>query len=164
MRELKDLFKKHPYGSAIISVLLFFVLYFLAIEYVYPVMSDRAYFGDMFGGINALFSGLAFLGVIYAIILQREELRLQRNELKMTREELKRSAEAQEKSEKALSKQAESLKITAKLNGLSSIMHYNIGMIDALATGKYGSGGIDKNLKQECENIKQKIEDIIKDK
>ena len=164
MRKLKDYIKKHPYTSAITSILLFFVLYFLLVRCYYPALSDRGLFGDMFGAMNAIFSGFAFLGVIYAIILQREELQLQRKELKMTREELKRSAEAQEKSEKALSKQAESLKITAKLNGLSSIMHYNIGMIDALATGKYGSGGIDKNLKQECENIKQKIEDIIKDK
>ena len=48
----------------------------------------RGTFGDMFGGVNALFSGLAFLGVIYAILLQRKELRLQRLELRMTRREL----------------------------------------------------------------------------
>lgn len=50
---------------------------------------DRGTFGDMFGGINALFSGLAFSGVIYAIILQKKELTLQRKELRMTRKELK---------------------------------------------------------------------------
>ena len=33
-------------------------------------------FGDMFGAINALFSGLAFAGIIYAILLQRKELSL----------------------------------------------------------------------------------------
>lgn len=33
-------------------------------------------FGDTFGSLNALFSGFAFVGVIYAILLQREELRL----------------------------------------------------------------------------------------
>jgi hypothetical protein len=51
-------------------------------------MNDRGTFGDMFGAINALFSGLAFAGVIYAILLQRIELRLQRNELSLTRQEL----------------------------------------------------------------------------
>jgi Putative phage abortive infection protein len=52
--------------------------------------------GDMFGVVNALFSGLAFSGLIFAIFLQREELRLQREELKLqrletaaTREEIK---------------------------------------------------------------------------
>lgn len=157
-------FKKHPYSLSLSLIFIFFVLYFFIVRYFYPVLLDRANFGDMFGGVNALFSGFAFLGVIYAIILQREELKLQRKELELTRKELNRTAEAQEKSEKALSKQAESLKITAKLNGLSSVLNYKIGMIDALATGKYGPGGIDKKLKEECENIKQKIEDTIKDK
>lgn len=38
-------------------------------------------FGDAFGAVNALFSGLAFAGVIYAIFLQRQDLALQREEL-----------------------------------------------------------------------------------
>ena len=42
-------------------------------------------FGDLFGSINALFSGLAFLGVICAILLQRKELKDQRKELELTR-------------------------------------------------------------------------------
>lgn len=50
---------------------------------------DRGTFGDMFGAVNALFSGMAFLGVIFAILLQSKELKLQRKELKFTREELK---------------------------------------------------------------------------
>jgi len=37
---------------------------------------------------------------------------------------LKRTAEAQEESEKSLAKQAESLKVTAKLNGLSAKLRY----------------------------------------
>lgn len=41
----------------------------------------------MFGSINALFSGLAFSGVIIAIFLQSQELELQREELKATRHE-----------------------------------------------------------------------------
>ena len=49
---------------------------------------ERGTFGDMFGAINALFSGFAFLGLIYAILLQKTELRLQRKELANTREEI----------------------------------------------------------------------------
>lgn len=41
----------------------------------------RGQFGDMFGAVNALFSGLAFAGVIIAVILQKRELALQRREL-----------------------------------------------------------------------------------
>lgn len=84
--------------------------------------SDRGTFGDTFGGINALFSGLAFGGIIYTILLQRKELAMQRQELADTRKELQRSADAQEKSEKALTEQIESMKVSAKLNALNSLI------------------------------------------
>lgn len=41
----------------------------------------------MFGGITALFSGLAFAGLISTLIMQRQELSLQREELSLTRNE-----------------------------------------------------------------------------
>ncbi len=49
-------------------------------------------FGDTFGALNALFSGLATGGVLIAILMQRQELIFQREELKLTRPELNRSA------------------------------------------------------------------------
>ena len=57
--------------------------------------TGRGTFGDMFGAINTLFSGLAFAGVVYAIVLQKRELSLQRQELTLTRMELEKSAAAQ---------------------------------------------------------------------
>lgn len=50
--------------------------------------SDRGTFGDQFGAVNALFSGLAFAGLIITILLQRRDLRLQRKDLRMQRKEL----------------------------------------------------------------------------
>ncbi len=44
--------------------------------------------GDMFGGLTAVFSGLAFAGLIVTMIMQNEDLRLQRKELAATRVEL----------------------------------------------------------------------------
>jgi hypothetical protein len=84
--------------------------------------SHRGAFGDMFGAINALFSGLAFAGIIFTILLQREELKLQREELKLTRTELTRTASAQEASQKELSKQAETLQITAQINAINTLI------------------------------------------
>jgi hypothetical protein len=49
----------------------------------------RGTFGDMFGAVNALFTGLAFATLIYTTWMQREELALQRKELSSTRNELK---------------------------------------------------------------------------
>ncbi|AGH97626.1 putative phage abortive infection protein [Micavibrio aeruginosavorus] len=55
------------------------------------IVSDelRGQFGDKFGAINSLFSGLAFATLIYALFLQMEELRLQRKELELTRDEMR---------------------------------------------------------------------------
>jgi len=44
---------------------------------------DRGTFGDMFGAANALFSGLAFGGIIYTILLQREDLKSTKEEFKV---------------------------------------------------------------------------------
>ena len=160
MKKIITILKKYLYISAITLIVLIFVSYFLSIRYFYPIMSDSGLFGDMFGGINALFSGFAFLGVIYAIILQRKELQLQRKELELTRKELERTAQAQENSEKALSKQAESLEVTSKLNGLSSILQYHGSLIEA-ANGEHGRGGIDRPLKTEAEKIKKEIQKLM---
>jgi hypothetical protein len=66
---------------------------------------ERGAFGDMFGAINALFSGLAFGGVIFAILLQRKELELQRQELVQTRDELRGQREALDQQNIARDKQ-----------------------------------------------------------
>jgi hypothetical protein len=50
--------------------------------------TERGTFGDTFGFLNAIFSGLAFGGILYTILLQREELKDQRLELLYTRREL----------------------------------------------------------------------------
>lgn len=73
----------------------------LIVSHLIMITSDKhGQFGDMFGMTNAIFSGLAFLGVICAIILQsqelaaqREELKLSRRELKLTRQEMKRQGD-----------------------------------------------------------------------
>ncbi len=62
--------------------------------WVAPLVTESSKFDPL----NALFSGLAFWGVIYAILLQRSELALQRRELELTRGEVrgqKKQLEAQ---------------------------------------------------------------------
>ncbi|OAB78758.1 hypothetical protein [Cochleicola gelatinilyticus] len=46
---------------------------------------DRGTFGDMFGSINALFSGFALFGIILTIILQQKDLKDTREEFKYSR-------------------------------------------------------------------------------
>ena len=54
----------------------------------FPEIKPTEQFGDRFEVVNALFTGLAFAGVIFTIILQWRELGLQRQELKDTRAEI----------------------------------------------------------------------------
>ncbi|MFT7109909.1 MAG: hypothetical protein ACI843_001576 [Psychrobacter glaciei] len=51
---------------------------------VYSFIGDRGTFGDMFGAVNALFSGLAFAGLICTLLIQKDELSEQRKELALT--------------------------------------------------------------------------------
>lgn len=58
-------------------------------------LDKEGQFGDAFGALNALFSGGALAGVVYAVLLQQRDLhvqsralRFQRRELKLTREEV----------------------------------------------------------------------------
>lgn len=70
--------------TVLIIIGLWFSTYFFLRDLDYE---DRGTLGDMFGTINSLFSGLAFAGIIFTILLQRKELGYQREELKETREE-----------------------------------------------------------------------------
>ena len=110
--------------------------------------TDRGTFGDLFGVVNALFSGLAFAGIIYTILLQRTELKLQRQELKETRLELKRSADSQEKTSKAFNEQIVTMNQTAKINGISSIVSfYNSQAEMKSSKGESNSTELSENIK-----------------
>src|SRR5690349_19771514 len=58
---------------------------YLIFHYAGP---ERGIFGDMFGAVNALFSGLAFVGFLYTILLQRADLKLQKHEHDLSRVEM----------------------------------------------------------------------------
>lgn len=55
-------------------VILLWVLGAIIVTRLSPNWATRGQIGDMFGAVNALFSGLAFASVGYAIFLQRQEL------------------------------------------------------------------------------------------
>lgn len=75
--------------------------------------AEAGAFGDSFGFVSSLFSGLAFAGVILALVMQSRELSLQRQELKETREELRKTADAQEATMRTLA-------LTGYINALAA--------------------------------------------
>ena len=75
----------------VIALWLFTLASFTILPNYFAVnVGDRGSFGDMFGGLNALFTGLAFAGVIYTMILQPEDLKQQSKELELTRQVLEK--------------------------------------------------------------------------
>lgn len=73
----------------ILLVVGLWIISWIVTDNLYCSVTDRGAFGDKFGFINSLFSGLALAGIIYSIFLQQKELSLQRTELKETKEEFK---------------------------------------------------------------------------
>jgi hypothetical protein len=49
------------------------------------LIDNPGIFGDMFGALNTLFTGLAFVGLIYTILQQREQLAIAIDEIEDTR-------------------------------------------------------------------------------
>ncbi|EKJ5338430.1 putative phage abortive infection protein [Vibrio vulnificus] len=60
-------------------------------------ITNRALFGDSYGSLNTLFSGLAFAGIITSIFLQSQELRDTRAEIKGQKEEFELQTKAMNK-------------------------------------------------------------------
>jgi hypothetical protein len=72
--------------------------------------NKTADFGNTFGAINSLFAGLAFLYLVIAIWLQKNELGLQRKELSLQRKELELTRSVLDEQRQQLQDQAESLR------------------------------------------------------
>lgn len=53
---------------------------------VTSLLGERGTIGDMFGAVNALFTGLALAAVFYTILLQRQAINIQKEELAQTRD------------------------------------------------------------------------------
>ena len=86
---------------------------------------DRGTFGDMFGAVNALFTGWAFLGVIVTLAQQNAQLDLQRLELKLSRE-------STEGTVRILSEERRQSDFSVRLRALTELHRSLNGRIDRL--------------------------------
>jgi hypothetical protein len=93
----------------LIAVLVLWTAFWIG-AYLFDKPATSGQFGDTFGALNALFSGLAFAFLIASIDLQRRELRLQREELQMQRQEM-----ADSRAVLALQARAQTLQVDAAI-------------------------------------------------
>lgn len=78
---------------AILGVMLIMVLSFYIIFNNIGTWEHRGQFGDLFGAVNALFSGLAFAGLIITIRQQHKDLEYQRQAIDQSKEDINQQNE-----------------------------------------------------------------------
>lgn len=113
---------------------------------------DRGTFGDMFGAVNALFSGLAFLGLILAIILQYQELKEQRREIRDSRI-------AQQATATALQSQLKAAEFRAKVESLNTLIDAQEGILGRLKNARTVPG---KDALSRAENELTRYTDLLR--
>lgn len=82
---MKSLKENFPFWVCVVAALV--VVSGICISIILP-WEQRGIFGDMFGMVTALFTGIAFAGIVVTMYQQRSVLESQRNELELQRSEL----------------------------------------------------------------------------
>lgn len=95
----------------------------------YSGVEERGQFGDSFGSVNSLFTGLAFAILIWTALLQRKELSFQRRELSLQREELHATREV-------LRGQSETLDLQRFESTFFQMLQSNAELVSALRFGR----------------------------
>lgn len=108
----------------IVSVIVLWAFSGWMIIFFLDEWADRGTFGDLFGAVNALFSGLAFAALLYTIVLQRDEIRQNREEIVLNRKELSKAAKLQQKAQQVLIQQVEQTHLSAKMNAMRTLVDY----------------------------------------
>ncbi|MCH2232165.1 MAG: hypothetical protein MK105_17650 [Crocinitomicaceae bacterium] len=155
-RELSGMDLQKPNGKLRIAVIIgvflivgFWLLAWLLIEFGFTKHEERGTFGDMFGSINALYSGLALGGIILTIFLQKKELKYQRRELRETRREFEI--------------QNETLKIQKFENTFFNLIRNHSQMMDTLSEKREYSSDTVVDRYRALEEIKGKFSRDLKE-
>lgn len=133
---MKSWLKKNIVWVMFGGVIILFLLNFSMIFFV-SGENTRGTFGDQFGAVNALFSGLAFTGLIYTIILQRRDLEIQRRDLKLQRDEIALNRQEMEEQTAEFEKQNETLKIQRFENTFFNMLSQFQEVVNSLSA-QYG--------------------------
>lgn len=113
--------------------------------------ASRGQAGDMFGAVNALFTGLAFAGLIVTLRTQQTQLEVQRTELSLQREELKLQREEMKGSRAELANQVAAQKAMVKVSLAQIAVASAQAKIEAMKVR--GGAGIGNNKDEAADRI-----------
>ena len=121
--------------------------YFLISKYISDSPEIKGQFGDSFGAVNALFSGLAFAGLIITILLQRKDLQYQRTAIEQTNVEMKNQTKEFDIQNSTLKRQQFEntfFELLRMLQTITDDLSLNISYLDLLKFRKYSNNVIKK--------------------
>ncbi|MDY7093873.1 MAG: hypothetical protein SX243_12955 [Acidobacteriota bacterium] len=104
-------------GLGLVALLAWAGTLLLAVRFL-PDWEARGQFGDLFGSVNALFSGMALAGVVYSLYLQRKEIQL-------LREDLVHASEGQKQTLLLSREQSRHQKASAQLASINALFSYH---------------------------------------
>ena len=115
-----------------------------------PDWQVRGQFGDLYGSTNALFSGLAFAGLLCTLWLQQRQLELQRSELKLQREELALQREEMAASRAELANQARAQMALFRATAAQIAVASMLARVEAIkiASSEVNAGGRTQHVKE----------------
>jgi len=140
----------------VVLVLIVWISTPTVLGWLLPDLISRGQFGDQFGSVNALFSGLAFAAFFYTVLLQQKQLDLQRNELTLQRQELAMQRDEMKASRVELSNQVKLQRAILKVNIAQIVVAASNADIEAQkleANAKAPIGMLGPGA--ECENIRK---------
>ena len=154
-------FKKYWQYYTVLIIVLTYALVLIGITYPITEQSieKSGMLGDSFGILTALFSGLAFAGIIISIKMQSKELKLTRKEIKLQHEELSLTRNEVKGQKKELKFQNRTLKKQAFENTFFQMLDVHTSIVKDLSIGdnNYQGRAIFGKFSSEVANTKVKI-------
>ncbi|KZL12911.1 hypothetical protein [Pseudovibrio sp. Ad26] len=99
------------------------------------LVRERGTFGDQFGAVNALFSGLALTGLVYGILQQQVTLNVARDELNIARHEATRTKTMLDEQREALEEQNRVNRKQAFESNLFELLRKNTEVLEVATEG-----------------------------
>ena len=151
-KKRRNLFKLISFPTFILFVGIVLGIHYLTYLYLmnkFPTWEERAHYGEMFGITHSLFDGLAFVALLFTILLQQSEITGQKDETKKNLIVQKTLVEV--------------LGITAQLNAQYSLLDLKNRIYDRSIEAKIPAANLieeERNIKQIETNILNTIDEL----